>query len=298
MSRACLATVSSDGFVPGTLTLLHSFLAHHPGWDGDLVVLHDDGLGEAGRARLAALSEHVRFVTASGAMGEALGCLMAERPDLLGWRARFLSLEAFRLDADRVLFIDSDALVRAPLDDLFERDEPFLAAGDGPTYWGGGRDRQTYARLTPAQLTPDAVRGTFNAGLMAFAPAALGADTHRQLLDRLDPSAWGRDVEMPKLADQRVLNQHLEGRVVLLPATDNYLLAHRAAITKTTGTALDDARVLHFNGRWKPWELDRLPDQATRDPLTHRTWQIWLDAYFEATRYLLARSALRAAAHA
>ena len=45
-ARVCLATATTERFVPGTLVLIGSFLRHHPGFDGDVVVVHDDGLPE------------------------------------------------------------------------------------------------------------------------------------------------------------------------------------------------------------------------------------------------------------
>ena len=44
----CLATTVTDSYVPGAVAMLGSFRAHHPGFDGDVVILHD-GLSEARR---------------------------------------------------------------------------------------------------------------------------------------------------------------------------------------------------------------------------------------------------------
>ncbi len=288
--RTCLATVTSDRFLPGAIVLLHSFLAHHPGWGGDLVVVHDDGLTEAGRATLAAAFDGVRVVEVSATLTARLDRLMAARPGLADRRARFLSLEVFRLDYDRVLFADSDVLVRAPLADLFERDEPLLAAGDRPYYEGGGRDRRTFERLPPEVMTPDALRSSFNAGLLRIAPAALPSDTYDALLARLDPAGWG--AVTAGQTDQRVLNLHFEGRVTFLPPADNYLLAHRRVILDRTGASFADARALHYNHPWKPWHVERLPDRAARDATAPVTWRLWMDAYFDAVQARCARTRL------
>ena len=37
----CLATAVTDSFVPGAVVMLGSFRAHHPGFAGDIVILHD-----------------------------------------------------------------------------------------------------------------------------------------------------------------------------------------------------------------------------------------------------------------
>ena len=56
----CLATVVTDSFVPGAVVMLGSFRAHHPGFAGDVVVLHD-GLSEESRAVLSTVGGPVRF---------------------------------------------------------------------------------------------------------------------------------------------------------------------------------------------------------------------------------------------
>ena len=119
-SGVCLATATTESFVPGALVLLGSFLEHHPRFDGDLVIIHD-ALPQAARDALQALSDRVRFETVSTRLRTASPiCPPAIRPLPAGLEY-FYSLEAFRLHGYRkVLFYDSDVLVRAPLDALFD----------------------------------------------------------------------------------------------------------------------------------------------------------------------------------
>ena len=56
----CLATTATDPFVPSVVAMLGSFRAHHPGFDGDVVILHD-GLSEMSRELLAAIDGRVCF---------------------------------------------------------------------------------------------------------------------------------------------------------------------------------------------------------------------------------------------
>ena len=59
--KVCLATATTERFVPGTLVLIGSFLRRHPGFAGDIVVVHDRGLPESLREVLAATFDGVRF---------------------------------------------------------------------------------------------------------------------------------------------------------------------------------------------------------------------------------------------
>ena len=67
--QVCLATATTERFVPGTLVLIDSFLRRHPGFDGEVVVIHDGLPGEA-RAVLAAASDAVRFAPVPPALRE------------------------------------------------------------------------------------------------------------------------------------------------------------------------------------------------------------------------------------
>ena len=96
----CLLTATTDGFLPGTLVMLHSFLKHHPNFDGDIVVI-EDGLSDASREILAASFRQLRFEPVSSAMRERVARLCAQRPELSARKASFHFLEAFRLGGYR-----------------------------------------------------------------------------------------------------------------------------------------------------------------------------------------------------
>ena len=38
----CLATATTPSYLPGTLVTVDSFLRQHPGFDGDVAVIHDE----------------------------------------------------------------------------------------------------------------------------------------------------------------------------------------------------------------------------------------------------------------
>ena len=148
--ETCFVTAATERFVPGTLVTLASFLKHHPGFDGDLVVVHH-ALPEAHRRHLARACPGLRFEAVSPALRARLSALGAARPDFAPRLAQLYSLEAFRLRGYRkVLFYDSDVLFQAPVDDLFDSTAALLCCGDGVFLRGGRRDAATFAPLPPA----------------------------------------------------------------------------------------------------------------------------------------------------
>ena len=167
-SKVCLVTATTDCFVPGTLVTLRSFLTHHPRFDGDIVVIHDN-LSAANRSVLTAAIDGVQFEPISPRLRARLAVLRAACPDFAHRLAPLYSLEAFRLQGYRkVLVYDSDVLVQAPVDDLFDLSEPLLGCGDAVVLHDKRRDAASFAPLSPGMPAgPTGVlEQTFNAGFL------------------------------------------------------------------------------------------------------------------------------------
>ena len=143
----CLATAVTDSFVPGAVVMLGSFRDPHPGFAGDVVVLHD-GLSEAPRTVLAAVGGRVRFEPVRSALLDRVAGLAAAYPGRLHAPAMFNTLDAFRLDGYRkVLFCDSDVLFQGPVEELFDTGAALLCCGDRPCLLGRVRDAETLAPI-------------------------------------------------------------------------------------------------------------------------------------------------------
>ena len=277
---ACVATVTTPSFLPGTLVTLGSFLKCHPGFAGDLVVIHDQ-LPKGARDCLAALPR-LRFEQVSAALRGRLARLRAAHRTLGSRLARFHSLEAFRLTGYRkVLFCDSDLLFRQPVGEIFDRREALLCTGDGPFYRGHRRDAASFLE-TAQPAGASTLERTFNAGFLLIDAELLNGRHYADMLSLVTPESW-RGVGAGH-TDQIVYNRHFAGRQTLLGAAYNYLLAHARDIRAREGLAAAEARVLHFNMRAKPWQMqelipwavgdqgDVLASQATCFRLWHEAW--------------------------
>ena len=291
MLNHCVATVTTPSFLPGTLVTLGSFLSRHPGFAGDLVVIHD-GLPESAREPLAALPR-LRFERVSPALRGRLKRLCAACPRLRSRNARFYSLDAFRLKGYRkVLFCDSDLLFRRPVDDLFGRREALLCCGDGPYYRGHRRNAATFLE-TGDPAGPGALDRTFNAGFLLIDAALLGGRDYDGLLSLLAPEGWSGVVAGQ--TDQIVYNRYFAGRQTLLGPTYNYLLAHARNIRERERLSADEARVLHFNMRAKPWQMRELGQWAIHGhggllAAQTKAFGLWYDAFREQLAALHLRS--------
>ena len=277
-SGVCLAVATTETFLPGALTAIGSFLKHHPGFEGDVVVIHD-GLGDASRAHLEALSDRIRLEPLAPALRDRLARLPADFGPSPHRLAQLYSLEAFRLTGYRkVLFCDADLLFRQPIGELFEAPEDLICCGDVIHLRRCQRDAATFAATT----AEGALDRTFNSGLLVIDERLLGERSYGGLLALVSPETW-RGTDTPH-TDQLVLNRYFAGRQTLVGWTYNYLLGFAGEIRNREGLAWGEAKVLHFNLPVKPWmpnALLRSPVGSVRAELLPAL-KLWHDAWLDS----------------
>ena len=294
--QVCLATATTERFVPGTLVLIDSFLRRHPGFDGEIVVIHD-GLPGKARAVLAAAFDGVRFAPVSSALRERADRLCAALPHLHMHPAQFWIFEAFRLTgAAKVLSCDSDLLFRASVEELFGSKEDLLCCGDLAFLAGQRVDAATFLPVEPTgPPTPGRtlLEDTFNSGFLLIDGRLTGERVYADLLADMSPARWC-DLEAP-LGEQPLLNRYFSGRQTLVSSTYNFLIYGAAAIRAREGVDLHSAKVVHFNSVAKPWR----PDDMLRwswdrwNPPAVAAFKLWHDAYVEALVNARVRTAVR-----
>ncbi|MCK9794991.1 polysaccharide pyruvyl transferase family protein [Isoptericola sp. 4D.3] len=218
--RRAFVSFVDDDYFPGFVALLKSLHLSNPAARADVVVLHD-GLRAEHVARVETLHPGARFVRVDPRPYERYA--KGDESNYLYTKAYFI-LDAFRLrDYDRVVTLDTDMVVVAPIDDLFERESDLAAV--------------------PQLFDPDDGR-KLNSGLLAFGRACMSD----AFVARLDAIGLAGDYELDR-HDQGVLTAALDGAYDRLPRTDNWV--KRASRPGSPVPA--DARVLHYTGRYKPW---------------------------------------------
>lgn len=290
----CVATVTTPSYLPGTLVTLGSFVSRHPGMDTDLVVIHD-GLEERERECLAVLPR-LRFAAVSDELRGRLSRLAKAEPRLAARLAQFYSLEAFRLLGYRkVLFLDSDLLFRDRIDELFDRRAALLCCGDGPFHRDHLRNAATFDECAASDGAPVLER-TFNAGFLLIGSELLDGSVYSELVAGVAAKNWaGNGTEH---TDQLLYNRYFQGRQTLVGATYNYLLGHVADLRAREGLEPAQAKVLHFNGPIKPWQMAALAQSAAQPGATRfeaqaQCFRFWYDAWFSQLATLHLRSARR-----
>ena len=276
----CLATATTPSYLPGTLVTVDSFLRQHPGFAGDVAVIHD-GLPERVREGTGAVFPRVRFVEVSPELKRRAARVGAAHPRLRPILSRLYKFEAYRLTGYRkVLLCDGDLLFRRPVDELFGLPGALVCCADRAFLEGRQRDAATFATLEdPPRAGPaGALERTFNDGFVLIDGSELGGRRLADLLALIAPETW-RGSATHHLA-QFVHNRHFAGRHTLVSSRYNFLVRHTRLIRRREGIRPLDAKVLHYNHSVKPWMAAALPGWVLGDvpvPLLRLWHDAWMD---------------------
>ena len=281
----CLATATTASFLPGTLVTIGSFLKAHPGFNGDVAVIHDD-LPQTARDLLRLSFDRIRFVQVSPELRRRSMRVAEARPQFRGMASHGYAFEAYRLAGYRkVLLCDGDLLFRQPVGELFDAKDALLCCGDYAFLRGKYRDKATFmATGDPA----GAFARTFNDGFLLVDAALLGEGSYANLLAMLTPETWP-DPGMFH-TKQFLQNRCFAGRQTLISSTYNFLLASAVQIRSREGLTATDAKVLHFNLPVKPWMPGAMLawEHGSYGPIPVAAFKLWYDAWMDclAARHL------------
>jgi hypothetical protein len=267
-----LITVSSPDYLYGTQVMLHSFYAHNPWFDGEVIVLHSR-LSDRDVALLECKFPHLRCRCASVGLEHAVRNLVQAFPRIADRQDRFLSLEALLLDGPWPrLFLDSDVLVCGDLFGMTEHFAPVIACPDATMLRGRHRHEASFVEID--HIGGSHVKSSFNSGLILIQEGVRDTALNLELLDLLSPQRW--QAVASDHTDQVVWNQLFRGRVELIEPAYNFMLGHAALYGDTL---LKDLRLLHFNGPAKPWLPYHSNAASNQSGIVAEAFEAWRLAY-------------------
>lgn len=288
----CVAVVTTDSFVVGTLVTIYSFLKHNSWFDGEIVIICRE-LSERNREYLELVYDRIKFFSVNECLLARIDEVTKVFPEFASKQARFYSLETFRLrNYEKVLFLDSDLLVRGSVENLFHLKHQFIACGDGAFYNGRGRRWGRGIEESCGDEEIEVIYDTFNSGFFLVDNSLLIDDVYEGVLNLVDRRIY--KTPNMKLADQVVLNLYFAGRQHLVGGEYNYLLAHATSIYEKEEINLTDARVLHFNGHQKPWMTEEVLYAGVKDPVFTKACGLWFNDYVECLHELHLQTQVRA----
>lgn len=278
----CLCTVTSEGFIPGTRVLFHTFLKHNPWFEGDLVVITDHV--DTNMEHSLSVFSKVVFHPPDDILKRKLEVLSLELPVLVPRIRRFYSLELFNLIGyDKIIFFDSDMLVTGDFSDILKGEGPIAACSDMPLQSKRMvRDRITFRRIGPEKILEGQpiLRGTFNAGMMVITPEFMTNGAYSGLLELVSPAVFSN--VRTHNTDQVALNLFFDGQATILSPLFNMPVHKWRVYMANNLQNTCGLRALHFSGQPKPWELPHGTPESADDQTIALLFKAWNEADKEA----------------
>lgn len=236
-----LVTLLDDNFVIAFEGFWKSFIYHNDWFDYDFVIL-DLGLSEENKKKMLGYYDKIKFYKVNK---EAYKETNFNRtvPHL---QNTFYTFEFFKLDYDKVVFMDMDLTILADIKELFECEEGFAACK---------------AYSAPQDRIIDTM---FNSGVFVVQRKYLTMEMYNKAIRR---SRIG--CSMP---DQRILNNLFMDKVFYLPK--EYNIEKRMYKSEKHQETFKDAKVLHWVAG-KPWQKEKKECDQGFEELE----QIWWEYY-------------------
>ncbi len=281
--KYCVALVTDDSFLIGTLVTLYSFLKHNTWFDGDVVIICQN-LSDTNRDYLKLIYEKLDFLDVHDSLSSNIDKFRRSFPKISQRVETFISLEIFRLrNYSKVLYIDSDLLYRKSIEELFELPHNLVACGDGAFYNKGRQWKITVNKETDEEKFKT-FRNSFNSGMFLVDNSLLTDKNYDKLIEFIENKKLTKD--FVTFTDQYALNNYFDGQQYIVSGTYNYLLAFHSLIYKREKIHLKDAHAIHFNIRQKPWELNKVLEYGIDQPTYLKACNLWFEEYVECLQKL------------
>ena len=256
--------------------MLSSYLNQNSWFKGDIIIIHDN-LEEVSKETLAIGFPGIIFHPISAQLKQKLEHLSENIPHIRKKQLQFASLEILALEKyDKVIFCDSDTLFLESISPLLKSKAPLVCCGDGAFYRGNFRRAEDFSE-TSKSTNYQVLRNTFNSGFMLISSELLSSDNYGRMLTMVEPTRWQND--KTGHTDQMLFNLIFAGQQEIVSASFNYTLLHRNLIYSTTGIALSDAKMLHFNGPAKPWIPNKILQESRKDAAIISTYRKWNEEF-------------------
>lgn len=272
--RYVVVTVCTPPFLPGAMVMLRSFLDHNSWFQGDIVVLTDEVTPEMDTCLTEIYPVSFRLI------GEDLLRNATEVrkavTDRLIVEARFFAMELFGVSGyDKLLYLDSDILVRGDVSELFLRPEPILCCGDGFHYRDKLRTGSDYLphKLRFWQRREDYWSDNFNSGVMCFDRSVITQSNYLKLAEMIHPTYFNGCEK--RYHDQKLLNIHFYGEVTLMSSKYNYRLGMAKYILAKDDVRMENAAIIHFTARRKPWMSEMVDERLATELDFVRAFDWW-----------------------
>lgn len=268
-SRA-LVLAFDEAFARGAKVCLYSFLRYNPWFQGRVICVVD-AVSPTTLSELRQLFP-IEVLPIAPELVSASRRTARQRNLPADQGARLYSLQLFQLpNISRAVFLDADTVCLGDVSELFEVQWDLAA----------GPDLQQLTRAcrvdpsSTSETESEAAQGSsysFNSGVISVSARCMSRSVYEALLQLPGFEVPGA---RHRLGDQLVLNYFFRGRVQPLSPRYNFIVSAQAIIRELFGVTLADARVLHFAGYLKPWQISWNDTRACVPPEFLRYYDCW-----------------------
>lgn len=282
MKNIALATVTTPNFLPGTLVMLHSFLTHNPWFNNNIYIIHDE-LEEEKKKLISAIYP-VQYLNVSHDIKEKIKNLIPEYTDFERRKAQFYSIELFGIDNNEsILFLDSDMLITKDINEIRNWDNPFYASGTVTKY----KSETLNPELNPFDIE------AFNAGFMLIDSSLRNNKIINDLKNMISQNFFKKFIVYAKMnniprvgSDQIILNTYFKEETTFISGKYNYRTGISKNILTKDNIDLEEASIIHYTGSKKPWMMDKILNQLSKDNTTSTIFIRWQEAWLQTLIYL------------
>jgi lipopolysaccharide biosynthesis glycosyltransferase len=220
-SSQALCSSACDNYAVALQIMIKTFLYHNDWFDSDIFIICWGKLSVGSKQTLSGIYERLFFLEIDPNV-----YMVTQSAGPRQWDYAPSSRFSMFLQQQygRVVYLDADTLVLGDLSELFDTRVDFGAC-----------------RLRPGAGMELRKIGGFNAGMMTVGNRFLNRTTHDELLGIWNSQAWS--------GNQIVLNKFFAQSLTVFPQHFNL------TTDLVNESNLSEARVLHFVGAVKPWQL-------------------------------------------
>jgi lipopolysaccharide biosynthesis glycosyltransferase len=251
--KLALCTICNNKFTVGAKVLIYSFILHNPWYTQDIIIFHSrtiSPLSSENMEDLKTVYSNIKFIE----VDESEYSRLITRLRQLRVNSRFIpsifTFEPFDLikQYDKILYLDSDMLVRGDLSELFVLPENIVVTPDAATY---NVSRKYF---------------TFNGGFLLI-------DSKSENYKKILISTGEKSSDL-RLADQSLLNHVLNKSVKMISSKYNCL---KRCFPDSKFSHFDDSiKIVHYVGA-KPWNDTKSGHEKNYSKIEN----LWADVYLQ-----------------
>ena len=251
--KLALCTICNNKFTVGAKVLIYSFILHNPWYTQDIIIFHSrtiSPLSSENMEDLKTVYSNIKFIE----VDESEYSRLITRLRQLGVNSRFIpsifTFEPFDLikQYDKILYLDSDMLVRGDLSELFVLPENIVVTPDAATY---NVSRKYF---------------TFNGGFLLI-------DSKSENYKKILISTGEKSSDL-RLADQSLLNHVLNKSVKMISSKYNCL---KRCFPDSNFSHFDNSiKIVHYVGA-KPWNDTKSGHEKNYSKIEN----LWADVYLQ-----------------